>query len=529
MLKVLIKSRLQALFASLPLGNRNKKQKASTMSVALCIAVLISIIVGGVGFMFWGFCKTFVAVGTPGAFWALAMVYASMLCIVGCVFTAKTQIFESRDNELLLSMPIPVRYIFLSRMIILYLVNFALQSAILIPSVVVYSIQVGLDFSSVACFIGVLFLLPFLMLSISTLVGWIVSEISARVKHKTVITVVLLMAALGAYIYFTMSMSSFVGSDGTSFDPSNFENTLVFWWSAEAITYGSGLSFLWVSLSCIVPAIIVIAILNKTFVRLITTKRAVARVEYKGNKAKSAKISVALLKKEFLHVITSPNYLLNSSIGYVMSVVLAIIFAVNEPDISAVFQVDGLEWLASFLPALIVVVCLFSCSMSTSSAPSISLEDRQLWILRSCPIDTRTILKMKLCAFLIMSTPFAIISATILCVAYGVGVWMSLLIIATTFVSAALASYVGLFAGIKMPKLNWQNENEVIKHSGAVNFTLLGMMALSIVYGVIGYFTTEISPWFAVSCLLALSLILCALIHIYLMSKGVKEYENLKK
>ena len=106
---------------------------------------------------------------------------------------------------------------------------------------------------------------------------------------------------------------------------------------------------------------------------------------------------------------------------------------------------------------------------------------------------------------------------------------MSLLIIATTFVSAALASYVGLFAGIKMPKLNWQHENEVIKHSGAVNFTVLGMMALSIVYGVIGYFTTEISPWFAVSCLLALSLILCALIHIYLMSKGVKEYENLKK
>ena len=152
-----------------------------------------------------------------------------------------------------------------------------------------------------------------------------------------------------------------------------------------------------------------------------------------------------------------------------------------------------------------------------------------MWILRSCPIETREIILAKLKAFLIISTPFGAISAVILCVAYNIGVWMSVLVVLATVVFVALASYVGLLSGIKLPKLNWQNENSVIKQSAAVNVTMLGMMALSIGFGVLGYFATRISPWLAVSAILALSLITAIIIHIYLMTKGVKEYENLKK
>ena len=211
MLKILIKSRIMAVLDSLTqMGSRNKKKKTSLLVVALIIVALALGIAGFVGFLFWGFCSTFVAVGTPWAFWVLALIYASMLCMVGSIFTVKTQIFESRDNELLLSMPIPVKYIFLSRMIVLYLVNFALQAAILIPCLVVYAMQVGLGVGSVACFAGIFLLFPLLMLSVSTLVAWIVSEISARVKHKTLVSVILFMAAFGGYMYFSMSVSSLV-------------------------------------------------------------------------------------------------------------------------------------------------------------------------------------------------------------------------------------------------------------------------------------------------------------------------------
>ena len=56
-----------------------------------------------------------------------------------------------------------------------------------------------------------------------------------------------------------------------------------------------------------------------------------------------------------------------------------------------------------------------------------------------------------------------------------------------------------------------------------------GNMVLAIGLGVLGYFTGKLSSWLSVSVLLAIPLILCAIIHIYLMGYGVKDYENLKK
>lgn len=529
MLKILIKARVLALLDSLSQVGKGKNKGKSVYSMGLIVGGLALLLMGSVGYMFWGYCQAFAMIGSAWGFWVIAVIYAAMMCIIGSIFTVKTQIFESRDNELLLSMPIPVKYIFASRMIVLLIVNYALQSVVLLPCLVVYAILCGLSFGGAMCYVGVFMLLPFLMVAVSTAVGWIISEISARVKHKTAVTVVLFLIFFGAYMYFSVTLSSLLGSDGALYDPSGLQNTLVFWWGADAIANGNALSLLWLALSSIIPAVIVLVILNKTFLRLITTKKSAAKVEYKGNKSKGANVSVALLKKELLRFGTSANYLLNSGIGYVMTVVAAIALAVSAPDIKPLFEVEGLEWLFDLVPVAIVAICSLTCSMSSGSAPAISLEDRQMWILKTCPIEPRSILMAKLNAFILVSAPFAVVGATVLCIAYGVGAWMSLFVIVTTFACVVLGNYVGLFFGLKFPKFGWQNENAVIKQSAAVTVTMLGMMALSVGFGTLGYFTSKVSPWLAVFAVFAVALIISAIIHVYLVGYGAKEYENLKK
>ena len=152
-----------------------------------------------------------------------------------------------------------------------------------------------------------------------------------------------------------------------------------------------------------------------------------------------------------------------------------------------------------------------------------------MWILKTCPIEPRSILMAKLNAFILVSAPFAVVGATVLCIAYGVGAWMSLFVIVTTFACVVLGNYVGLFFGLKFPKFGWQNENAVIKQSAAVTATMLGMMALSVGFGALGYFTSKVSPWLAVFAVFAVALIISAIIHVYLVGYGAKEYENLKK
>lgn len=530
MLKILIKSRLLALLDSVnQLGGKNSKRKNLSFAKMIMLSVLLcGIIAVSVGIMFHGFCETFVAVGAPWAFWVFATIYATMLCIIGSIFTVKTQIFESKDNDLLLSMPIPQRYIFISRMIVLLIVNVILEAMIMLPCLVVYCITVGISFIGAVGYVSVLLLLPFLSLTLSTVVAWIVSEIASRVRHKNLITVVLFLAFLGGYMYFSFSIGGLVGSGG-ALDLSGLKNTLVFWWSADAIANGQLLPILWLGLSAIVPAIITLFVLDKTFVRITTTKKALNRIEYKGNKTKSRGVSLALLKKELGKFFSSVSYILNAGIGTVMTLVISIIFATFSKDVLPLAGVQGLEWLSDMIPMAVVIACAFFGSMSFVSAPSVSLEDKQLWILHSMPIDPKSVLMAKFNAHMIVSAPLTLISAIILCIAYEVDALISVFVVITVLATVVLCDYVGLFFGLMFPKFGWQNENAVIKQSMAVTVSMLSAMAFFVGMGVLGYFTSLVNPWFGVGTIFAVCVILSSILHLYLIGNGARKFENLKK
>ena len=531
MLSVLIKSRLLALLDSLKQlgGTRQKNRKRNAASVIALVAFLIVTIVASVGFMFWGYCYAFVAIGAPWAFWVISAIYAVTLCIIGSIFTVKSQIFESKDNDLLLSMPIPHKYIFISRMIVLLIVNYALAAAVLLPCLVVYCIQVGLSFGGAVGYVGVFLLLPFMALTISTVAAWIISELSSRMKHKNLITIVLFLIFFGGYMYLSFSLADLMGENGALFNPEGMKNTLVFWWAADAITNGGFLSLLYFALSSLIPAAITAFVLDKTFIRIITTKKTANKVEYKGNKTKGASIGFALLKKELLRFFTSVSYILNAGIGTVMTVVIAVIMAVSADDFLTILTVPELAWVENVIPVGAVIVCAFLGSMSFVSAPSVSLDDRQMWILQSCPVDPRQILRAKLLTHLIICTPLTVVAAIILCVAFGVGAGHSVLVVLAVISTVVLCDYFGLTMGVLFPKFGWQNENAVIKQSLAVTLSMFGGMAFFALMGVLGYFTAKVNSYLAVCAVLAISAILAAILHVYLFSCGVKKYENLKK
>lgn len=66
-------------------------------------------------------------------YYPLAFVVAVVFSFVGTVFAAQSYLFESTDNELLLSMPIKPSAVLVSRMLSLYVLNFVYSLVILIP------------------------------------------------------------------------------------------------------------------------------------------------------------------------------------------------------------------------------------------------------------------------------------------------------------------------------------------------------------------------------------------------------------
>ena len=134
MLKALFRTRLAALASWLTGSSRTKKAQGKGRLIGFSLLMLYAL--GALGLLFWqifgGVALPFHAAGLDWLYFALTALMSFALMFVGSVFTAKAQLYEARDNDLLLSMPIRPSYILLSRMFMLGLLSFVFG---LIPAV----------------------------------------------------------------------------------------------------------------------------------------------------------------------------------------------------------------------------------------------------------------------------------------------------------------------------------------------------------------------------------------------------------
>ena len=63
---------------------------------------------------------------------------AVLLGAFGSVFSTYSSLYLSKDNDLLLSMPIPVRYVMVSRLLGVYLLGLMYSGVATVPAVIVY-------------------------------------------------------------------------------------------------------------------------------------------------------------------------------------------------------------------------------------------------------------------------------------------------------------------------------------------------------------------------------------------------------
>ena len=528
MLKALIKSRISAMLASMAQSGKgkNKKKMATGLLIAL-FAFLVLYFLFAMGAMSYGICLIAQETGDKYASFTIATLASSAICLFGSIFATKTQIFESKDNELLLSMPIPPKYIFISRMIALLIINYLLEAIIMLPCMVMYGIVIGYSVLGFVFALIVFLLIPFLTLAISCIIAWIISEIASRLRNKTLVTVVLFIAFFGAYIYMCGSIGVYVGSEDTVVDLSGLKNTALFYWAGSAIADGNVLSLLLFTLCAIIPAVLVYFVLDNRFIYIITTKKSKIKVEYKGNREKATSTYKSLVKKEIRRFFSSSAYIMNAGLGNVLCLIFAIFISVSSKDFISEIGVDY-ETLKPFIPFVVSCICVFMGSMNLVSTPSISLEGKSLWILQSAPINPRDILMAKLSCHFIICTPLTVISAIILCINFKVSVAYSLLVILAVLSSVAFTGYWGLFLGLKFPKFDWQNENVAVKQGFAVFGSMLGSMLFFMILMGIGALLTAISIALGLLVIIVPLLISCAVIHNYLVNGGCVAFENLK-
>ena len=178
MFKSLLKTRLAAFGAYYSGAARRrggKKKKSGTGSKVLYGLLMVYCFVVFVGMFFALFSTLAGAFGGTHFAWLYFTLYALMsfaLMFIGSVFMAKSQLFEAQDNELLLAMPVPPRYILGSRMVALAIYNAVFQLIVAIPALAAWCVS---GYATAAGVIAFLLLLPVLnlfTLAVTCLFSW---------------------------------------------------------------------------------------------------------------------------------------------------------------------------------------------------------------------------------------------------------------------------------------------------------------------------------------------------------------------
>ncbi len=544
MLKTLIKSRIDAIISAIIFDNKNKKRRSTVavILISLMLVLLVGIIVASLSFLFYAITLIGKETGDNWATMTLASLVASLFCVIGSIFATKTQIFDSKDNELLLSMPIKPRSIFLSRIIVLLVVNYLLESLIMVPAMIIYGVVCSYTPLGFVFAILSYLLIPVFTLAVSTIIAWIVSFVSSHVKNKTAVSVVLYLVLFLGYMYLCFNMGYSAGADDGNIDLSGLKSTAIFYCVGEAAANGDWLCFLLFALTAIIPSVVIYIVLDFSFIKILTTKKTAAKIEYKGNTQKASSAFGGLVKKELSRFFKSSAYIMNAGMGNILMIVVAIVAAVSSSSAFDLVEELASELslvnpqLASFLTEntsgifalLISCIALFLNSTNIVSAPSISLEDKNLWILQCAPVSARQVVFAKIVSHLIICTPAPVIATLIACIALEVTVAHTIMCLLVILSAVVFTAYLGMLLGLKFPKFGWQNENVAIKQGFAVFGSMFGSMLLGIILIALGIFGITTSYYVSSVLMLTPSLIFAIIIHLYLYLCAENNFEKIR-
>ena len=514
MLKLLLKKQAQewASFLYLSAAGGRRRSRAAIIGYA----ALLLYAAAAFGAMFWLLSDTLCAALEPAGlswlYFALMGTLALLLGLIGSALMTYPTLYAARDNEFLLSLPIPPGTILLARMTGLYLLTLFFQVLVLLPAGIVYARYAGLTAGGAASWLVALGLLTLLTLALACAVGWLIALAAGHVRHRSLVTVLLSTVFIVAYFALCMRLNR---SLALLMEHLDLLARYFAGWLRPLGLIGRALSgdgaalFVFAALSLALSALVYAAL-----------SRSIRQT-------RAATEDAALLRRELTHLGRSAVYLLNCTMGGIL-LLTGSVYALLRRDVLAAILAQNSELRAELLP-LTAGIILLLCAMGIVTAPSVSLEGRRLWIVQSLPVEPWQVLRAKLRLHLLCVGAPALVSAVLLAAALRLGAVQAVLLILLTLAFVFFGAQTGLLWGLRLPNLTWTNETAPIKQGAATALALLtGWAAVLLLAG--GYILLHgrLAPEGILALAAALLTIVNVLLRRRLQTVGTARFASLQ-
>ena len=478
MLKTLLKKNLTQIFRGY-FYDAKKNRARSKLSIVLYFVFFAVIMVGVLGGMFTflslSICRPLEEAGMGWLYFALMGLLSVIFGTFGSVFNTFSGLYLAKDNDLLLSMPIPVSAIMISRLLMVYIMGVMYSGVILIPAIVVYWITVSPG--ALVMLSSVIFglLISIFILSISCALGYVIARISLKLRHKSFITVIASLAFLGAYYFFYFKAQTVIqdlilnaAMYGTRIQGNAYP---VYLFGRAAV--GDGIALLIVGGVVVVFFAVVWWMISRSFIRIVTSSGHQVKTVYRQKAVKTKSAFGALLAKEFARFTQSSTYMLNCGLGILMMPVGGVMLLIKGDMIVEIFgEVFG-RGSGSTPMILCGMVCLLA-SMNNMAAPSVSLEGKSLWLTQSIPVKPGKVLEAKIDLQLILTGVPMLFCLVCLGIVYPYTLGEILVTAGLMAAYLVFQALFDMFLGLKMPNVSWTSEVTPIKQSACAVISLFG-------------------------------------------------------
>lgn len=530
MMKALLAVRFRALFAGMTKQGRQKKKQGVGTTVLLAVLYLYlgAMICGVMAMMFHSLAQPYHDAGLDWLYFSMAGTMALGLAVLGSVFTTQSQLYDAKDNDLLLAMPIPPGKILMSRMIPLLALNLLFAAIVMVPAMVVWAVFVRFSLLELLMQLICLIAVTLLAQAIACLLGWLLHLLLSKV-NKSAASMIYMVAFLAIYFGIYSQAGEILTAMAVSGEA--IARTLQHWvWPLYAMGLGStGAIVYLLAFTGICTGIFALVywLLSATFLHSATARRSGKRRRLDIRQAKAASAGSAIIQKELRHFLGCPVYLTNMGLGLILTAVLTVAGLIFRNTLLEALS-PVLPVLQSLVPLLICAMLAFLVSTICISAPSISLEGKNLWILKSLPLSSRQILLGKLNFHCLLSVPVTFLAGLILSWAYGCSFADILLCAAIPALLSILNGLLGLICNLKWPRFDWLSEAYPCKQAAPVAIVMFSVMGLPVVFGALYYLLAQhISV--TVFLLLAALILGAACFGLYkvLINWGVRKWEAL--
>ena len=464
----------------------------------------------------------------------------SMMTLMEGIYKTGPLIFNCKDDQLLLSLPIKRRTVLFVRVFKFYVFELIFNSLFMLPIVIAYIRWVpNLSFSYFLTSFIVLLLLPIIPIVISCILGVITSSISSRFKHKNIMQIVVSMMYIVFILYVTYNMDNifnFITKYSTSI---NDVITKIYYPAgiyAKLVTNFNMMDlliFIVINISIFIISMFVLSKfyfkINSRLKKVITT----SKVKTKNLVIKSRTKVNSLIRKELNTFIETPVLVINSAFALVLFIVASIIVYIKFDSIITMITSNkelnlSIDLIMNNKSILIFMLLAISSYMTSITNSLISLEGRNINILKSLPVKPKTILMSKIYSCLLITTPVMLIGDIILFVKLKISVFEMVLIILLSILVPLVSHFIGLIVNLKYPKLDAENSAEIVKQSASSFISvMIGMLLLIITIVIIIKVVGSISSISILLISVIIYILINTMLYLYLINKSVKEFNNL--